>query len=201
LRYAPSAQGAGGADGKEFKNEEGTLEEMVKKAEGTGKTAFQTVLGTITWTKHDDKATLFYKGIPGGIPGKVIEKDGGGTKRWFSNKTSQYYDDYEPRFIVSVAVSDATGREYATIFDDIAPKLLRVSAKEVEKWRVAGDQKSVERVFGNLLGQRFVFKLRAKEETDQNAELRVRTVVSAADEPNYSRESAKLITKIRALSA
>jgi replication factor A1 len=83
--------------------------------------------GTVNFIKHD--GTWCYPACPEeGINKKVVEADGG----WLCESNGKTYDAPQWRYIFSMVLSDHSGKEWVTVFDDQAQQLLGVTAGEMK---------------------------------------------------------------------
>eukprot|EP01127_Copromyxa_protea_P001929 TRINITY_DN11830_c0_g1_i1.p1 TRINITY_DN11830_c0_g1~~TRINITY_DN11830_c0_g1_i1.p1 ORF type:complete len:455 (-),score=75.70 TRINITY_DN11830_c0_g1_i1:51-1415(-) len=162
---------------------------------GDSKPIFRKVKATITWIKHDDRAPLFYKAFPGSNAKVVENTTNNGEKAWFCQKTNQYSDTYEPRFILNMALADSTGAEFVSLFDEWAKTLLGYEAKDVEKFRQDGNESALNIVFDGPIDRRYWVKVKAVEDSYQD-ESRIRITVVGMEEINHAAESQRLINEI-----
>jgi len=165
-------------------------------ASGDKKQVFIKVKATLNWISHDERTPLFYKAASD-TNRKVVENtvNPGNGKRYVCEKTGQFYDSYEPRYILSCAISDISGSQFVTIFNDHAKMLLGVDAKIVENLKSNGSTDQLNNIFEEALFKRYIFLIKAAEDMYQD-EMRLRCIVSSVEKINYSNESKKLIDEI-----
>jgi replication factor A1 len=157
------------------------------------------VRATLVWIKSDERAPLYYKACPLPNSNKKVEpNDNGNGKPWYCAGLNKYFDSYIPRFILSVALCDTTSSQFVSVFDEEGKKILGCDASDIEALREKDDQSTMKYVFDDALYKRYIFKIKASEDT-YGDDSRVRLQVHTCEAIDYERESQTLLNEIDAM--
>jgi len=148
----------------------GSWFEVEKERKGAETPESFQLIGTITQVMYDSERPPWYKAEPnkGDAPAtKVVQNESG---KWYSEKTQQEYDTYEPRWILRIVISDiGTKGKTVTLFGKTATHLLGISAQEAEvilNRHIAGeDSMEWDSIFTNVLWSEKILRIKAKMET------------------------------------
>jgi replication factor A1 len=155
------------------------------------------VRGTITFFQHDPAKPPWYNACPAPkCNKKVIFDDGSNT--WNCEKCQQSYPNCDPRYILRLLACDATGSEWLTAFNDAAEPLIGRKAAEMNDIKEA-DRSQYEQQFQSANFRQYIFKIRAKAETVQDA-TQVKCHILAAEPINFRQESQFLLDAINAFN-
>lgn len=129
----------------------------------------------------DKEAQKFpwYKAVPesDGPAYKVEPADDG--VGWFCPKNNKTYNNYIPRYVLRMRVSDHTGSAWLNAFNDAAESIIGKAAAELEGFVNNGDEKSFQSSFDDRLYIPFNFRVRAKQENYNDENRRRIDVMSA----------------------
>ncbi|KNH05000.1 replication factor A 51kDa subunit [Perkinsela sp. CCAP 1560/4] len=167
------SKGGNGPSSKAAVLHRNTLEEIQRLGLGKGEKAdYITVRATITHIKQEN---MFYDACPT-CHRKVISQNlNSGPYR--CERCDQTHEVADARFLLSLMISDGTSQMWVTGFDDVAKKVLGVSAEEFRKQSMEDAQ------YATSLRQRcmyaqFLAKLRVKEEqSGESGEDRLRLML------------------------
>jgi len=197
---APNISGSHTAGDGDRGTSQGTLQELVDEtvlSDGTANTkgVFKKVVCTIMWIKHDENSMVYYKAVP--TPdgrAKVVESNG----KYQCPSNGQIYDTYIPRFMITVLVGDATSSRFVSVFDDFGSVILGEDAKTVEQLREGtnANEQQFNAIFEAALYQRYVMKLKAKEEFYGDAP-QTRITVSGVEKVNYAEQCRNIIASLK----
>lgn len=118
-------------------------------------------------TNLNREGTWMYNACPKDDCKKKVTQDHVGG--WRCEKCNVTYPECNPRYVLSMTASDATGKLWVSLFNDEAAKVLGMPAKDLQQLSTQ-DQKAFERVFENALYQTVTMKVKARNETYQEAE-------------------------------
>ncbi|OWR41201.1 replication protein A 70 kDa DNA-binding subunit [Danaus plexippus] len=171
-----------------------TFAEAEERRLGTGdKADYFSLLGVLTFTFADNAV---YKACPQEQCNKKLVDQQNGLYR--CEKCNREYPNYKYRLLLGATVSDPTGDQRVTAFNESAEVMLGRSAEEVGR---LSDYDKAE--YGQLLDhvkfKTFVFKFRTKIETYSD-EAKLKTVVMSAQPVDYRDANARLVKSIKALS-
>jgi len=160
-----SNQGGGGSAPKM-----GSWFEVEKERKGAETPESFQLIGTITQVMYDSERPPWYKAEPnkGDAPAtKVVQNESG---KWYSEKTQQEYDTYEPRWILRIVISDTgTKGKTVTLFGKTATNLLGITAQDAEvilNRHINGeDSMEWDSIFTKVLWSEKMFRIKAKMET------------------------------------
>lgn len=160
------------------------------------------VKATITHLRYDDPSKLWYAACPGQVDGRTCNKklNHDTTTDVWSCERGCAVTQPNYRYIVSAQLTDATGTEYATLFDVEAAMVLGKPASEMA--RIAQDGAGQEQpaefieVFLRAMNKEFLFTLKSKSESYKD-EQRMKTTVVKARELDVARECKALLVNIR----
>jgi replication factor A1 len=157
-----SGGGAGGASAAaEFK----TFDEVQRNNLGTNSQAMFECEAIITMLNRE--GTWMYNACPKEDCKKKVTQDHVGG--WRCEKCNMTYPECNPRYVLSMTASDATGKLWISLFNDEAVKVLGMSAKDLQQLSTQ-DQKAFERVFESALYQTVTMKVKARMESFNEAE-------------------------------
>jgi len=163
-----------------------------------GKAIFRRIPATIIWIKHDEGAPLYYKAVPlhdkkhKVVENKIKPENG---HPWYCQGNNQFYDNYIPRFILTILAADQTASQFVNVFDDFGSHILGCEAIDVERYKESADP-NLDFVFEQPIHKRFLFKIRAKVET-YGDDTKLRFVLSGVEQFNYIQQSHELLEKIK----
>lgn len=166
-----------------------------------GKPDFILVKGTVSFIKD---TPLFYPACPNeNCKGKKVEKDeyGNDGGQWSCSKCHQKYDSPTYRYIVSMKISDITGEQWVTAFNDSAGVIFSgCDANELEELKNT-DMESFQHIIQEALFKQYTMKLRISEETRQDSSdggpaTRIKVQLSQAYPISYVSESKRLLNLI-----
>jgi len=126
---------------------------------------------------------------------KVVENPGSG-KPWFCPSSDKYYDNYEPRYIFSIVVTDHTRSDFVSVFNDIGKLLLKEDATTVAALKDNNDLAGLSNIMERPVDKRFIFDIKAVEDSHGD-EQKVRCVLQSVEALDYASEAQRLITEIR----
>lgn len=98
----------GGDSGVSMNTPSMSLEEGKIAAMQAGAPVYFRVRGTLVMMKHDENQPLYYFACPGESCGKKVSPRDDGT--WFCERCNHAYPVMQPRYILSLVVSDYSGR-------------------------------------------------------------------------------------------
>jgi replication factor A1 len=84
-----------------------SLEEGKAEAQRTGSAVYFRIRGTVVMMKHDENQSLYYLACPAEGCGKKVTQSGDG---WLCERCNQTYPVMNPRYILSLVISDYSGR-------------------------------------------------------------------------------------------
>ncbi|RWS16997.1 Replication protein A DNA-binding subunit-like protein [Dinothrombium tinctorium] len=137
--------------------------------------------------------TQIYMSCPTtGCKKKLVDMNNGFYK---CDKCQRDFDNYSPRIILSLAISDSLNEVWISMFHDEAEKILGVNGGELMAMK-DNDETQFDELMTSLNFKSFIFRLRSsidhyKEET------RVRTTVLSVSPLNLVEYGKKLLSKLR----
>lgn len=151
--------------------------------------------GTITFLKKDMEKAPWYNACPSdGCNKKVTEDQNGG---FWCEKCNKNYDNFVPRYILSLMCCDSTGSQWLTAFNESAEILLGKTAHEMLQLKNAGADEAYNAVFDAANFKTYMFKIKAKAEASPEGEMRLRCTCINANPIDYVSESNYLLEQIR----
>lgn len=152
------------------------------------------VMATSTAIRADmDKPPYYNACSQAGCQKKVHGEPGA----WRCDKCDVQMETCVPRFILSVRMSDASGEQWMTAFNDAATVILGgTSAQDLAAMKDAGDVDGWARVFNRAKFQTMVLKCRAKEERDLEGGMHTKVTVMRVQTPNYAREANAILEQL-----
>ncbi|XP_041979266.1 replication protein A 70 kDa DNA-binding subunit [Aricia agestis] len=171
-----------------------TFGEAAAKQLGAGERGDSfTLLGALTFTFADNAV---YRACPAdGCNKKLVDQENG---LFRCEKCNRDYPNFKHRLLLAATVSDPTGDQRVTAFNEAAESILGKPASEVGKL-LDYDKAAYAQLFDEVKFKTYVFKLRTKMETYSD-EARLKTIVMAASPVDYKDVNARLIKSIKALS-
>ncbi|KAL9246974.1 hypothetical protein vseg_020451 [Gypsophila vaccaria] len=157
-----------------------------------------TVCATLSFMKMDN---FCYTACPLQIGerqcSKKVVNDGDG--KWRCDRCDQSVDECDYRYILQFQIQDHTGLTWVTAFQECGEELLGMSAKDLFdlKYDKQDDEKFQETVRAALF-QKYIFKLKVKEEIFSD-EARVKSTVVKAEKVNFAAESKFLADMMQKL--
>ncbi|CAG4965100.1 unnamed protein product [Parnassius apollo] len=175
-------------------NEWITFAEAEAKQLGAGdKGDYYTLLGVLTFTFSDNAV---YKACPQEQCNKKLVDQENGLYR--CEKCNREYPNFKYRLLLGANVSDPTGDQRITAFNEAAEAMLGKTSAEIGQM-FEYDKSAYSQIFEDVKFKTFVFKFRTKMETYSD-EARLKTTVMSAQPVDYKDANARLIKSIKALS-
>lgn len=137
------------------------------------------------------EGTLWYTASPDDNK-KVTKLD---ENRWVCDATGKEYSHCNYRYILSVAIQDATGSLNANAFDDVGTRLIGRSAEELATI-YERDKAEFDALVDEVLFKPFIFRIRAKQNT-WNDEVRLRYHIVNVEPVDFRSESQLLMQEIQ----
>ncbi|KAK6947315.1 Replication factor A, C-terminal [Dillenia turbinata] len=127
---------------------------------------------------------------------KVINNGDG---KWQCDRCNQSVDDCDYRYILQFQIQDHTGNTWVTAFQECGADIMGISAKDLYhlKYEEQDDEKFAN-VIHRVLFNRYLFKLKVKEENFGD-EQRVKSTVIKAEKLNFLSESRFCLNMIEKL--
>ncbi|XP_075977979.1 replication protein A 70 [Anticarsia gemmatalis] len=183
---------AGGYSGGS--NEWITFSDAEARQLGSGdKGDYFSLLGVLTLTYSDNAV---YKACPQEQCNKKLVDNENGTFR--CEKCNREYPNYKYRILLAANVSDPTGDQRVTAFNESAEMMLGLKAEEIGRM-FEYDKTAYTQAFEEIKFKTFVFKFRTKMET-YNDEARLKTTVMNLQPIDYKDANAKLIANIKSMT-
>ncbi|XP_072949136.1 replication protein A 70 kDa DNA-binding subunit [Epargyreus clarus] len=171
-----------------------TFAEAEERQLGAGdKGDYFSLLGTLTFTYPDNAV---YKACPSDQCNKKLVDQENGLYR--CEKCNREYPNFKYRLLLAANVSDPTGDQRVTAFNEAAEAMLGRTAAEVGAM-FEYDKNAYAALFQDIKFKTFVFKFRTKME-NYNDETRLKTTVMNVQPIDYKEANARLIKSIKALS-
>uniref|UniRef100_A0A7N0ZYF7 Replication protein A subunit n=1 Tax=Kalanchoe fedtschenkoi TaxID=63787 RepID=A0A7N0ZYF7_KALFE len=176
-----------------------TISQIKSERLGTSeKPDWITVSASICFVKLDN---FCYTACPLSIGDRQCSKKvtNNGDGKFKCERCEQTIDECDYRYILQFQIQDHTGLTYVTAFQECAEELLGISAKELFylKNEQHDDEKCAE-IIHRVLFERYLFKLKVKEETYSD-ESRVKSTVVKAEKLNYNSEFKHLLDSLSKL--
>ncbi|KAK4526405.1 hypothetical protein GAYE_SCF23G4319 [Galdieria yellowstonensis] len=137
------------------------------------------------------EGTLWYTASPEDNK-KVTKLD---ENRWVCDATGKEYSYCNYRYILSVAIQDATGSLNANAFDDVGSRLIGRSAEDLAAI-YERDKAEFDALIDDVLFKPFIFRIRAKQNT-WNDEVRLRYHIVNVEPVDFQSESKLLLKEIQ----
>jgi len=154
---------------------------------------YSQVKATITYIRDSN---LFYNACPNeACKNKKAEQDGNVYTCHSCNKS---YNEANPRYIMSIAVSDHTGNCWLSCFNDVGKIIFDKDAKEVQQAFLANRNEFAD-IVQEATFKTYFFKIRSKTEIYQN-EPKLKHTVTGVTPVNFAAETAYLQNEINRLS-
>lgn len=149
--------------------------------------------GTISYFKDDINRPPWYKACPSQEHNpKVTDNEQGS---YFCERCNKTYPNYQPRYILSMMASDASGSTWMTAFDEAATIILGKPASDLVPMQEMNDEPAFKQVFADAHWKQYMFKVAAKAEAVQDG-MRVRCRVVDVQPVDYRAESRYLLDEI-----
>ncbi|XP_015897369.3 replication protein A 70 kDa DNA-binding subunit A isoform X1 [Ziziphus jujuba] len=159
-----------------------------------------TVGATISFIKVDN---FCYTACPLMIGDRQCNKKvtNNGDGKWRCDRCDQSIEECDYRYILQLQIQDHTGLTWVTAFQEGGEEVMGVSAKSLYylKHEEQDDEKFAQ-IVRKVLFNKFIFKLKIKEETFSD-EQRVKSTVVKAERVNFSSESKFLLNLMDKLKA
>ncbi|CAN4128031.1 unnamed protein product [Withania somnifera] len=173
-----------------------TLSQIKDERLGTSeKPDWITISATVTFIKVDN---FCYTACPLIIGDRQCNKKvtNNGDGKWRCDRCDQTVDECEYRYILQLQIQDHTGLTWVTAFQECGDQIMGVSAKELYflKYEEQDDDRFAE-IIRNVLFNKFIFKLKVKEELYID-EQRVKLTVVKAEKLNFQSETRFLLDLI-----
>ncbi|KAJ1431135.1 Zinc finger, CCHC-type [Sesbania bispinosa] len=130
---------------------------------------------------------------------KKVTNNGDG--KWRCDRCDQSVDACDYRYILQIQIQDHTGVTWVTAFQEGGEEIMGLPAKDLYylKFEEQDDEKFAE-IIRKVLFNKYVFKLKVKEETFSD-EQRVKSTVVKAEKVNFASESRILLGLIDKLKS
>eukprot|EP01118_Nematostelium_gracile_P006199 TRINITY_DN1995_c0_g1_i1.p1 TRINITY_DN1995_c0_g1~~TRINITY_DN1995_c0_g1_i1.p1 ORF type:complete len:660 (+),score=203.99 TRINITY_DN1995_c0_g1_i1:216-1982(+) len=156
---------------------------------------FYNIKGTINLIRRDKEKGPWYLACPNTNGEKKCSKKVTPTSDGkFRCENCGTFPNYQPRYILSFSIADATGSQWVNCFNEIAEQLLGVPATEMEQW-FSFDQGAFERTFVNAQMKQYIFRVKATKESYQETE-KLRVTAMNCTEVNFQTECNALVEQI-----
>ncbi|KAI4327970.1 hypothetical protein L6164_020372 [Bauhinia variegata] len=159
-----------------------------------------TVCASVSFVKVDN---FCYTACPIMIGDRQCNKKvtNNGDGKWRCDRCDQTIDNCDYRYILQLQIQDHTGVTWVTTFQECGEEIMGVPAKDLYylKYEEQDDEKFSE-IIRKVLFNKYIFKLKVKEETFSD-EQRVKSTVVKADKVNFSSESKFVLDLIDKLKA
>ncbi|KAL8562549.1 hypothetical protein ACOMHN_045814 [Nucella lapillus] len=170
-----------------------TFSQVISENLGQGEKAdYFTTKATVMVTKKDN---CMYQACPTENCNKKVVDQGNGLYR--CEKCSREFPNFKWRMILQTTLSDFSGHQWVSCFQESAESLLNVKADDLGDMRQS-DEASFEQVFQKAVFKEYIFRLRTKVET-YNEESRLKTVCVSATPVDYVQYGKHLIEEIQRL--
>jgi len=139
-----------------------------------------------------------YKACPGDECNKKVVDQGNGRHR--CERCNKEYDSFKWRIMLMVTISDFSGVQPVTLFNEQGEQMIGMSAQDLADLRERNEDE-FNVALDKPLFKQYAFRLRAKMET-YNDEARLKVMCNRVDELNivdYSKFLADEIHKMEAL--
>jgi len=161
-----------------------------------GQAAWVQVLCYMTYARNEN---FCYPGCPSQYNGKqcnkkLIDQTGDGTS-WYCERCGISAPEPDYRYILSCQFGDHTDASWVTAFNESAPSILGVEARDLKAWGDAMDPR-FSAIFRDSQFKPFILKLRVSEDTYQE-ETRLRMNVVRVDAVDYKKETTWTLDAIK----
>eukprot|EP01090_Pellita_catalonica_P017721 TRINITY_DN5434_c0_g1_i1.p1 TRINITY_DN5434_c0_g1~~TRINITY_DN5434_c0_g1_i1.p1 ORF type:complete len:428 (-),score=73.71 TRINITY_DN5434_c0_g1_i1:607-1890(-) len=156
-----------------------------------GKAEYFMCNGMIVMMKRDIESPPFYHACA--TCNKKVKPVGDGN--FLCNTCGTTSSDSSPRFILTMQLADHTFSQDVTGFDEMGKALLGCDAADLLQLQKQGDANAFEKVFSDVMFQRFIFKLRVKERT-WNGVTKHEYHFTEIHQVNFGSESRRLLDMI-----
>ncbi|XP_023938523.1 replication protein A 70 kDa DNA-binding subunit [Bicyclus anynana] len=171
-----------------------TFSEVEARRLGAGeKGDYFTLVGVLTFMFADNAV---YKACPQDQCNKKLVDQENGLYR--CEKCNREYPNYKYRLLLGANVSDPTGDQRITAFNEAAEAILGQPAADVGRMSEY-DKSAYTQLFEEVKFRTYVFNFRTKMETYSD-EAKLKTTVMSAKPVDYRDANAKLVKSITALS-
>lgn len=154
---------------------------------------YYSLLGVLTFLFTDN---AIYKACPQEQCNKKLVDQENGLFR--CEKCNREYPNFKYRILLTANVSDCTGDQRATAFNEAAEAMLGKTAAEIGQM-FEYDKNSYLQVFEEVKFKTFVFKFRTKMETFSD-EARLKTTIMTATPVDYKDGNSRLIKGIKSIT-
>lgn len=144
------------------------------------------------------KDSCLYKACPSTDCNKKVIEEGDGSYR--CEKCNKTYPEFNYRLILSTNLSDFTGNQWVTCFQESAEAMLNTTASDIGQLKDSGDELAYDRIFSEATFKTYNFRIRAKMET-YNDETRLKCSCVGATPLDFQKECRRLMEEIRKLEA
>lgn len=159
-----------------------------------GKSDFVIVHASINTIKHDLEP--WYKSCPEEGCSKKVTED---NAQWRCESCNQVYSNYQPRYVLSMSISDYSGNKWCTAFNEAAETILGTDATTMETY-YQNHREQYEKEFQKPLYKTFEFLLAAELDTyGENQRVRMRVIKISPVQ--YTTGASNLIESIKRLQA
>ncbi|KNA24868.1 hypothetical protein SOVF_011810 [Spinacia oleracea] len=170
-----------------------TLSQIKDEKLGTSeKPDWITVHGTVSFVKTDN---FCYTACPILIGERQCSKKvtNNGDGKWRCDRCDQSVDECEYRYVLQLQIQDHTSLTWATAFQEIGEEIMGISAKNLYylKNEEQDDDKFTE-ITRAAVFNKYIFKLKVKEETFSD-EQRVKSTVVKAERVDFAAECRYLL--------
>lgn len=151
---------------------------------------YYSLLGVLTFI-FSDKAV--YKACPQKECNKKLVDQENGLFR--CEKCNREFPDFKYRILLTANVSDPTGDQRVTAFNEVAEAMLGKSAEEIGRM-FDYDKNGYAKIFEEVKFRTFSFRFRTKIETYSD-EARLKTIIMSAQPVDYKDGNARLLKSIK----
>lgn len=188
VRQMSSSQGGGGAAMQTaFK----TFQE-IKSANIQDKPEYFSNNATVVFVKKDN---CMYQACPSDDCNKKVIQES--QTEYRCEKCNKLYPDFQYRLMLSVKLSDFTGNEWVTCFQDTAEKLLGISAAELGNLKDSNEAE-FDKAMNKINFTSHNFKMRARMDSYMD-ETRMKCTAVSVEPIEYLAQSKRLFDEIRLL--
>eukprot|EP00898_Chlorokybus_atmophyticus_P002303 jgi/Chlat1/3073/Chrsp21S03384 len=172
---------------------------QIKAELGQGeKPDWVTIVGTLTFMKVD---SMSYPACPEKIGdkncNKKLQDQGNGT--WYCERCSKTVTEATRRYILSASVSDCTGADWITAFDEAGTEMFGVDANTMHEWNINKDPRFAA-ALDDVNFKLRTWKLKVKQET-YNDETRIKNTLVKSELVKFAAESERMLDNIQRLQA
>ncbi|XP_010677435.2 replication protein A 70 kDa DNA-binding subunit A [Beta vulgaris subsp. vulgaris] len=151
-----------------------------------------TVCATISFIKVDSFCYTACPILVGDRPcSKKVTNNGDG--KWRCDKCDQSVDECEYRYVLQIQIQDHTAVTWATAFQEVGEEIMGISAKNLYYLKnEEQDEEKFMEIARAAIFNKYIFKLKVKEETFSD-EQRVKSTVVKSERVNFTAESRFLL--------